>query len=626
MEDSKNLVLFIILSVGVLLGWGMLFPPSKQNLPPTVRRGPSGKRAQDRPKTPAGHKAQTGPTTQAATQPSTQPSTLAAKPGTARPAPRRVVVPKLPRQTKSFASKLVVTQVSNITGAVVGMKLKKFWEPGAKPGTKTKARYNLVSQTLKSHPPLTELLLAPEFKVEAGRRQIVYTSITQPKPNVVVLQARVSSNKGGHLALEKRYTFDPNTYRFAVTYRLTNHTGHPVSTQMALSLRDHEDPAKLSQGGMFSQPEQLMVLCHNPKESTPQRFDSKDLAKSEGKVTGSSGLKYGFQLFTGNSRYAGVDRRYFIMSILPTWPTNDSTVSCEGRGNLEGWVQVLLRNKGIALAPGKTASVQVKSYFGPKYYDNLNQVGEGLENSIDFGFLAFLCQPMLRLMQFFYNVLANWGLANWGLCIILLTLLVKLITLPLTHRSMASMKKMQKLKPEMDRLKEKYGEDKESFQREMMNLYVKEGINPISGCLPMLIQMPVWMALYYTLFYSVELYQAPFIGGWIDDLSSKDPFYILPVSLGIAMFVQQRMTPQTLDNAQAKILLYGMPIFFTFIMLFLPAGLTLYIFVNTILGLLHHWYIHTQPDKPNDKTPKKKKAGWMERMQKHVEDQRRQQG
>ena len=156
-----------------------------------------------------------------------------------------------------------------------------------------------------------------------------------------------------------------------------------------------------------------------------------------------------------------------------------------------------------------------------------------------------------------------------------------------------------------------------------MNLYMKEGINPLAGCLPMLVQMPIWLALYNTLFYSVELYQAPFIPGWIMDLSSRDPFYILPVMLGASMFLQQRLTPQTgMDPMQQKIMSVMMPAMFTFFMFFLPAGLTLYIFVNTILSVLHQWHIYNTPD--DDDAKPKKKSRWMERMKDAMEQQKAQ--
>ncbi|TNE46910.1 MAG: membrane protein insertase YidC [Deltaproteobacteria bacterium] len=626
MQDSKNLILFIVLSVGVLFGWGILFPPPKPAKRPPINKTKLRPKPGQRNTTPARTRngSKVNPSTRPSSQPSSRATTVAARnQPTLRPAPPRRREPVVPTQTASFSNKLFTVKVSNHGGGLLSMQLKKFRQ-----GKKEKRiELNLMDNTLKSNPPLMERLLDEQLQTGGAqnKRHIIYSKISQPKPNEIALTGQVNAKNGGHVLVEKKYVFQQDSYKFHVEYRLTNRTGSTIKSTVALTLTDHEDPSKLTAGGMFSQPELLQVLCQDPKEQQPQRFDSTELAKSTNQVSQSfSKEKLGVELFRANSNYAALDRRYFLFAFLPEWGKGDQTTMCKARGNNGGWVQVELTNDGVSLAPNQSREFKVAAYFGPKYYSNLQKVGKNLQQTINFGFFAFLSRPMLWLMQFFYNSMGSW--ANWGLAIILLTLLVKLITWPLTHRSMASMKKMQKLKPEMDRLKEKYGDDKESFQREMMNVYVKEGINPISGCLPMLVQMPVWFALYNTLFYAVELYQAPFIPGWIDDLSSKDPLYILPISMGVAMFIQQKITPQTMDNAQAKAMLWFMPIFFTFIMLFLPAGLTLYIFVNTILGLLHHWYIHTQPDEPEDKKPKKKKkAGWMERMQKLVDEQQQSQ-
>ncbi len=626
MQDSKSLVLFIILSVGILIGWGMLFPPPKR-VKPAVRKQVKRPQAPGQ-RTVAKHVAQRNvarkvakasanpPTTRGS---SSRPSSLAVKPAVrpvvARP---KVVVPKVPVKKLSFKGKLYNIQISNQGGSIVSLEMNRFHANSVK---RSKARLNLISRTLQTQPPLTERFLDPQLQGNKGR--VTYTTIAQPKPTVIVLRGKVASSKGGYVEVEKRYIFSRQTYQFGVEYSLKNRTSHNIQGRLAISITDHEDPKKLKAGSMFSMPEQLQVLCHDPQQTTPQRFDSKELAKSS-TIVKKGRLNLGQQTFQGKAKFAGVDRRYFTMAMVPEWGPSDSTARCSANGNAEGWVEVVLQNTGTTLAPNASKKVKLASYFGPKYYGNLKKVkpGSGLESSVNFGFFAFLSRPMLWLMQFFYNSFDKFGWGNWGICIILLTLLVKLLTWPLTNKSMKSMKKMQVLKPQMDRLKEKYGDDKESFQREMMNVYVKEGINPVSGCIPMLVQMPIWIALYNTLFYAVELYQAPFIPGWINDLSAKDPVYILPISLGVAMFAQQRFTPQTMDNTQAKVMLWAMPIFFTGIMLFLPAGLTLYIFVNTILGLLHHLYIHNQPDEPtNNKPNKKKKAGWMERMQAYVKEQ-----
>jgi YidC/Oxa1 family membrane protein insertase len=205
---------------------------------------------------------------------------------------------------------------------------------------------------------------------------------------------------------------------------------------------------------------------------------------------------------------------------------------------------------------------------------------------------------MLWLLKVFYRMFGNWGIA-----IILLTVVVKLLTLYWTQKSMRSMKQMQRLKPKIDELRAKFKDDKERLNQEMMALYKIHKVNPLGGCLPMLIQMPIWFALYRTLGNAVELYRSNF-AGWITDLTAPDPYYVLPIAMGISMYAQQAITPQPMEGTQAKMMKYFMPGFFTLMMLALPSGLTLYIFVNTVLTMIHQWYMNkTEPAEPVAKSP-----------------------
>ena len=240
--------------------------------------------------------------------------------------------------------------------------------------------------------------------------------------------------------------------------------------------------------------------------------------------------------------------------------------------------------KDLALARG-TALYSFEIYVGPKDISLLTEPGVGLEDSIDFWIVGFLSKPMLHLLRWFYGLIPHWAVA-----IVMLTVLVKLALLYWTQKSFTQMQRMAQLKPMMEALKEKYGKDKERLNQEMMALYKREKVNPLGGCLPMLLQMPVWIALYRTIYASVDLYQAP-LGLWIQDLSAPDPYYVLPLLLGLSMFGQQRLTPTTVDNAQAKMMMYMMPVMFTVFMLFLPSGLNLYIFVNTLLSMAQQYYL-----------------------------------
>jgi YidC/Oxa1 family membrane protein insertase len=223
---------------------------------------------------------------------------------------------------------------------------------------------------------------------------------------------------------------------------------------------------------------------------------------------------------------------------------------------------------------------ELLGHLGPKSLDLLRNVSAlgGLDEAVDYGWFGPLCVVMLRIMEFFHSLVSVWGLA-----IILLTVLVKLVLLPLTHWSMVSMRRMSALKPLLEEINEKYKDDKTRKNQAVMDLYRTHKVNPLGGCFPLLLQMPIWIALYRMLGASTELYQVPFL--YLPDLTQADPYYILPAVLGISMFVQQKMTPTTADAAQAKVMLYGMPILFTVFMLFLPSGLNLYIFTNTLLSI-----------------------------------------
>ena len=226
-------------------------------------------------------------------------------------------------------------------------------------------------------------------------------------------------------------------------------------------------------------------------------------------------------------------------------------------------------------------------YTGPKEVDVLESAGHNLNAAMDYGFLAFIAEPIHELMRWFFGVVNHWGLA-----IILLTLLIKLCLLPLTQKSFVSMQKMQQLKPELDKLKKEHAEDKQAFNKAMFALYKRKGVNPLGGCLPMLLQMPIWIALYQTIAGAVELYHTP-LGLWIDDLSSSDPYFIMPVCMGGLMIVQNAISGSTasMDGMQAKLMKWGMPIMFTAFMMFLPSALVLYILVNTVLTIFQNLYI-----------------------------------
>jgi YidC/Oxa1 family membrane protein insertase len=237
-----------------------------------------------------------------------------------------------------------------------------------------------------------------------------------------------------------------------------------------------------------------------------------------------------------------------------------------------------------SIAADGEATLGATLYMGPKVQDHLEEVAPNLRLTVDYGWLWFIANPLFWLLDKIHDLVGNWG---WS--IVLLTVLVKTVLFPLSAKAYKSMGRMRKLGPEMQRLKEMYGDDRQKMSQEMMKFYQKEKINPLGGCLPIVIQMPVFIALYWMLLESVELRHAPFIF-WIQDLSVKDPYFILPILMGISMFVQQTLNPTPPDPMQAKIMKM-LPIIFTFFFLWFPAGLVIYWVVNNIISVAQQYYI-----------------------------------
>jgi YidC/Oxa1 family membrane protein insertase len=229
------------------------------------------------------------------------------------------------------------------------------------------------------------------------------------------------------------------------------------------------------------------------------------------------------------------------------------------------------------------------AYLGPKVPSDLSAAGHAISESVQTGWFSGLAVGLTWLLREFHALLGNWGIA-----IIVLTFVVKTVLFPLTWKQVQSMAKMKALKPEIDRINEMYPDDREKKGAAMMELYRKKGINPMAGCFPVLLQLPIWFSLYQSLATNVELFRAPFALWW-QDLSGPDPYFVLPLALGVLMFVQQKITPVTgMDPVQAKMMLYFMPAMITAFMLFLPAGLCLYMFTNSALSIVQQRVIETQ--------------------------------
>ncbi len=371
---------------------------------------------------------------------------------------------------------------------------------------------------------------------------------------------------------ERSVTFEgaAGSVRVRKTYRLT---GKPYELALDLDVAAPRDgnlglvypsfmPPQTKSGGFFSGPpiEFLRPICRAGDKT--ERF----------KVDGDAQV----QKLDGAVGWAGVDQHYFVSAVFPPEPAGTCVFS---KGPVPG---SSVTSVLVPLAAGEKKATYLL-YAGPKNLDTLRAYDRGFDSAIDYGMVANLfslfARVLLYVMRWFASIAHNWGVA-----IILLTVLVKGLLYPLTAKSMASMNEMRKLAPEIEKLKAKYGQDRERLNQETMKLYQQHKVNPLGGCLPMLLQLPVWFALYAALQTSVELYREPFL--WMKDLTQHDPFFILPIAMGISSFVMQKLSPQPADNAQAKMMLYFMPGFFTILMLFVPGGLTLYIFVNNLLSIV----------------------------------------
>jgi YidC/Oxa1 family membrane protein insertase len=297
-------------------------------------------------------------------------------------------------------------------------------------------------------------------------------------------------------------------------------------------------------------------------------------------------------IHAGRVSWTALQDKYFVTTLIPGAP--NGTVVAERFG--ENRVTVGLRET----APADGRGISARLYAGPKEYDRLAALQIGLQETIDFGWFIYgswglvrlIAEPLFLLLQFLHGFTGNFGVA-----IILLTALIKLVFAPLSHKSFVSMKAMAALHPQTQALQKKYKHDKMRLNQELMALYKGNKVNPLGGCLPMVVQIPFFIALFNILYTTIELRQAPFVG-WITDLSDKDPFYVLPVLMGVTMFIQQKMQPTTLDPTQAKIMLM-LPVVFTFFFLAFPAGLVLYWMTNNALTILQQYvtlrYYKPQP-------------------------------
>jgi YidC/Oxa1 family membrane protein insertase len=289
--------------------------------------------------------------------------------------------------------------------------------------------------------------------------------------------------------------------------------------------------------------------------------------------------------------WSAMIEHYFVGAWVPNQEETNLFYSIVSRSASPRLYTLGMRSPARVVAPGESTVFASELFVGPKLQHRLEQIAPGLELTVDYGYLTVIAKPLYWILEWIHRFVGNWG---WS--IILLTILIKLAFYKLSETSYRSMAKMRNVQPRMQALRERYGDDKQRMNQALMELYKTEKINPLGGCLPILIQIPVFISLYWVLLESVEMRQAPFIF-WIQDLSTKDPYYVLPVLMGITMFAQQKLNPAPIDPVQQKIMM-SLPFVFTVFFAFFPAGLVLYWFVNNLLSIAQQWAITKRMEKP----------------------------
>jgi YidC/Oxa1 family membrane protein insertase len=357
------------------------------------------------------------------------------------------------------------------------------------------------------------------------------------------------------VTLQKTYTFNGQNYSVAIDLQVQNAT--PSARQGTVTLVLIEDTDKTLTGDIVDDTSAAATLV-----GSKLRVDTlSHLAKED-------------KSYKEEVLWSGYKNKYFIKS-LGSVDQKKNDVAIHKKGAI---VENRFKSPLLLIPAGQIVSLKYFSYFGPLDYQVLNAAGHDLGSAVDLGFFAILAKPLFHVLKFFYGYVGNYG---WA--IILLTVLIKIIFWPLTDKSYKSMKAMQTLQPEMTKLREKHKNDRDTLNKEIMTLYKEHRVNPLGGCLPMVVQIPVFFALYQVLMNMIELRHAPFIF-WLTDLSVKDPYYITPLVMGATMFIQQKLTPSQLDPVQQKIFLI-MPVVFTFLFLNFPSGLVVYWLVNNVLTI-----------------------------------------
>lgn len=413
------------------------------------------------------------------------------------------------------------------------------------------AQSGLIGKDLPNHKTLYQLA-ANDYQLKDGQDSLEVRLVAPPVDGIQVV---------------KTYTFHRGSYLIDVGYQIVNGGTVPISPSAYFqSVRDGNPPegdpkmtkASFNGGAVYTEHDKY------------QKFTYEDIAKGSDKHAQKA-----------DNGWIAVVQHYFVSAWLPQGKVEREFFARKLADNLYGLGVIV---PVATIAPGATGTVMVPLYAGPQEQEKLAKIAPGLNLVVDYGWLTIIAAPLFWVLEQIHRWVGNWGWAIIGL-----TVLLKLIFFPLSAASYKSMAKMKLVTPKMAKLKELYGDDRARLNQEMMELYKREKINPLGGCLPIVVQIPVFISLYWVLLSTVEMRYAPWLG-WIHDLSARDPYFILPLIMGATMLVQQRLNPAPPDPIQAKVMMF-MPIVFTAMFMFSPAGLVLYWTVNNMLSIAQQWQI-----------------------------------
>ncbi len=365
----------------------------------------------------------------------------------------------------------------------------------------------------------------------------------------------------------KNYTFTRGSYLMEVSYTIKNPTARDWTGNLYQQLQRTPIPEAEKPRFIYTY---TGGVVYSPEDKYNKiKFSNMEEENLNKQVTGG---------------WAAMIQHYFLAAWVPPAVAPETFYS-RYKPNPDRYTLGMKADSAYQVAAGGEGHFSNKLFVGPKLQDTLEKIAPGLELTVDYGVLTILAKPIYFVLKFIHNNI----ISNWGWAIIILTLMIKLAFYKLSEKSYKSMAQMRKLTPRIKQLKERYGDDKQKMGQAQMELFRKEKINPLGGCLPILVQMPVFIALYWVLLESVELRQAPWIF-WIRDMSTADPYYVLPLLMGISMFIQQKLNPAPVDPIQAKVMML-LPFVFTVFFAFFPAGLVIYWVVNNTLSIIQQWYI-----------------------------------